>query len=87
MAFTKNAGSASGRPLQHVLRLGVQLVVAAHPLQEEPRSHNLNHILGHVVGAHADATTRCLQLLHRRRCTPAGGDGGVVGSPGPGLAQ
>ena len=77
----------AGGPSQHLLRRGLTAVLPAHALHKERRTHDFDHVLGHIVGAQGDGAAVCLQIGDARAQAPSCGDGGVKGHGSAGGAQ
>src|SRR2546429_3838306 len=71
-------------PRQRLLGGWPAAVGAAHALHEHRGAHDLDHVLGHVVGAERDQAARALQRVDARGETTTRGDGGGDGDGGAG---
>ena len=69
--------AVSCRPAQRLLRRRLAAVLAPHPLHEQAGAHHLDHVLGHVVRAHADVAAVLFEVGDPRAEAATRGNGGV----------
>ena len=75
------------RPAQRALGRRLAPVFPANALHEQAGAHHLDHVLGHVVGAHADVAAVAFQIGDARAEAAARGNCGVEGDVDLRLAQ
>ncbi len=64
-------------PAEGVVRGGVTAILPPDAFHEEAGTHDLDHVLRHIVAAHGNGTAVRFQIGNARTETPPGGDGGV----------